>query len=77
MRAPHPLPCMLTYADVCDVCCTDEATQAVEPACLIPLHHGAQRLVMVGDQVQPPTYADVCSRMPRHGRRSGTASYVC
>jgi len=29
----------------------DEATQAVEPACLIPLHQGTQRLIMVGDQV--------------------------
>jgi regulator of nonsense transcripts 1 len=30
----------------------DEATQAVEPSALIPLTHGAQRFVLVGDQKQ-------------------------
>ena len=34
----------------------DEATQAVEPAALIPFFHGSSQIVMVGDQCQlPPT----------------------
>jgi superfamily I DNA and/or RNA helicase len=41
----------------------DEATQAVEPASLIALAHGARRLVMVGDQCQlPPTVTSLAAR---------------
>ena len=47
----------------------DEATQAVEPACLIPLHQGARRLVLVGDQCQlPPTVTSVDARRAGLGR---------
>jgi len=47
----------------------DEATQAVEPACLIPLHQGAHRLVMVGDQCQlPPTVSSSEARKAGLGR---------
>ena len=30
----------------------DEASQATEPECLIPITHGSQRLILVGDQCQ-------------------------
>jgi hypothetical protein len=39
-----------------DCVVVDEATQAVEPSTLIPLRHGASRVVLVGDPMQlPPT----------------------
>jgi len=39
-----------------DLVLVDEATQAVEPAVLIPITRGARQVVMIGDQAQlPPT----------------------
>jgi senataxin len=32
----------------------DEAGQAIEPSCLIPLRFGCERLIMVGDPRQLP-----------------------
>ena len=38
------------------LCCLDEASQAVEPAALVPLLKGCEAAVMVGDACQlPPT----------------------
>ena len=47
----------------------DEATQATEPASLVPLVRGARQIVLVGDHRQPPT---VISRRAENGglRRS-------
>lgn len=42
----------------------DEASQATEPECLVPITHGAERLILVGDQcqLQPVILCPECRR---------------